>query len=253
MKRRILVVQSAGELSSTVRAALTPRSFDLIYVEGLGNARRAVIEARPDLILLDIASWTKQVEELLCDFGNLRSTRSSRKIVLASVSEVDDRAAALELGADDFLLKPISTREFAARLKSALRGYVAAYSVEELSVGALRLRRNEMEVLVSGEPRKLTRTEFNLLAFLMDHPGQALTREVLLENLWLSGTEVDSARIVDVYVYRLREKIEDDPTQPRRLITRRGHGYSLIDPQLSESRHEPQPEQDPSEGLGDPL
>jgi two-component system response regulator VicR len=94
--------------------------------------------------------------------------------------------------------------------------------------------------MVGEEPKKLSRTEFNLLAFLMDHHGQVLTREVLVENLWLPGSEIESSRIVDVYVCRLREKIEENPAEPTRLITRRGQGYSLIDPQLSECRHEPQ-------------
>lgn len=240
MSHRIMVVQTAGELIATAREALNLQPFDVKYVEGFANARRTVVEVRPDLILIDIASWTKNVEELLCEFDTLRSTRSSRKVILASSAKVEDRALALESGADDFLLKPISTREFSARLKATLRSYVSAHSVEEPSLGVLRLRRNEMEVIVREEPKKLSRTEFNLLAFLMDHHGQVLTRDVLLENLWLPGNEIEYSRIVDVYVCRLREKIEDDPTHPTRLITRRGQGYSLVDPQRSEIRHEPQ-------------
>jgi two-component system response regulator VicR len=239
MEQRVMVVQNAGELPPSVRDALRNESFEVEYVEGFANARKSVIEARPVLIVIDIESWAKNVEELLCEFGNLRSTRSSRKVVLAKSAKAEDRATALEAGADDFLLKPISTREFSARLKAALRSYIPTYSAEEPSLGVLRLRRNELEVVVGDEPRKLSRTEFNLLAFLMDHHGQVLTREVLLENLWLPTSEIESGRIVDVYVCRLREKIEDDPTAPTRLITRRGHGYSLIDPRLSNSRHEP--------------
>jgi two-component system response regulator VicR len=242
MEQRIVVVQDAGELVSTVRDALACKAFNVTYVEGLVNARKMFIDIRPDLILIDIPSWTKSVEELLCELGDLRSTRSSRKIILASTSKVEDKALALESGADDFLLKPISTREFLARLKAALRSYATVYPVEEPSLGVLRLRRNEMEVVVGEKTEKLSRTEFNLLAFLMDHPGQVLTRDVLLENLWVPGSEIESLRIVDVYVCRLRDKIEDNPAEPRRLITRRGHGYSLIDPQRSESRHEPQSE-----------
>ncbi len=76
--------------------------------------------------------------------------------------------------------------------------------------------------------QKLSRTEFNLLAFLMDHHGQVLTRDLLLENLWLPGNEIEYSRIVDVYVCRVREKIEDDPTHPTRLITRRGQGIHSL-------------------------
>jgi DNA-binding response OmpR family regulator len=130
-----MVVQTAGELIATAREALNLQPFDVKYVEGLANARKIVIEARPDLILIDITTWTKNVEELLCEFDNLRSTRSSRKVILASSAKVEDRALALESGADDFLMKPISTREFSARLKATLRSYVSAHSVEEPSLG----------------------------------------------------------------------------------------------------------------------
>jgi len=148
-----MVVQTAGELIATAREALNLQPFDVKYVEGFANARRTVVEVRPDLILIDIASWTKNVEELLCEFDTLRSTRSSRKVILASSAKVEDRALALESGADDFLLKPISTREFSARLKATLRSYVSAHSVEEPSLGVLRLRRNEMEVFSARSPK----------------------------------------------------------------------------------------------------
>jgi DNA-binding response OmpR family regulator len=240
MEQRIMVVQTAGELTATVREALNQQTFAVKYVHGFDNARKNVIDTKPDLILIDIPNWANNVQELLSEFGNLWSTRSCRKIILASSAGAEDRVLALESGADDFLLKPISAREFAARIKAAFRCYVPVHSVEEQSLGVLRLRRSEMEVMVGDESKKLTRTELNLLAFLMDHQGQVLTREVLLENLWLPSSEIESSRIVDVYVCRLREKIEDNPTEPTRLITRRGQGYSLIDPHLTEGRHEPQ-------------
>ena len=236
MQKRIMVVQNAGELPSAVHDALKGQAFEVMYVEGFPLARRSALAVRPALVLIDIDCWDKSVEELLFEFGNLRSTRSSRKIILASSAKVDDKVLALEVGADDFLLKPISTRELAARLEAVLRCYVPIFQEEEVQVfGSLRLRRNGMEVFVGDNERKLSRTEFNLLAFLMDHPGHVLSREVLLENLWLPSGEVEYPRIVDVYVCRLREKIEEDPAYPTKLVTRRGHGYSLIDPTAQEA------------------
>jgi DNA-binding response OmpR family regulator len=123
MKQRVMVVQTGGKLIAAVRAVLNDQAFDVRYVEGFANARKTVIESRPDLILIDIISWTKNVEELLCEFGNFRSTRFSRKIILATSATIEDRALALESGADDFLSKPISTRELSARLRAALRSY----------------------------------------------------------------------------------------------------------------------------------
>ena len=231
MRKRMLVVQDQGLLISAAHGALHEDAFEVELVRGFAHAQKVILDFRPALILVEIVSWNMSTEAFLCELGVLRSARASRKIILAGSASMQDKVLALEAGADDFLLSSISPRELCARLEAVLRSYVPPLADEdEQSVGVLRLRRNGMEVVVGNEIRKLSRTEFNLLAFLMDHPGHVVTREVLLENIWLPSNEIEHPRTVDVYICRLREKIESNPAEPTRLITRRGYGYSLIDP-----------------------
>ncbi|WP_162539578.1 response regulator transcription factor [Granulicella sp. WH15] len=193
---------------------------------------RAALEQMPALVLFDVPLWQPELEEILVALGSLKRTRSIRKIVLAATARLEDKVTALDAGADDFLLKPISARELTARLKAVLRNYEAvSFEEEKQSLGALDLYREGMEVAIGDQRQKLSPTEFNLLAYFMERPGHVLSREELLENLWLPCKEIEDRRVVDVYIWRLREKIEEDPSKPRRLLTRRGEGYALIDPE----------------------
>jgi DNA-binding response OmpR family regulator len=238
MQLQMIVIAESSEVAPLLRQALDQDKFDLTFLHGFATARKMLLECRPDLILMDVSHWDSTVEALLVDLHKYRSTRSCRKIVLVTDSEAGDKTLALDAGADDFLLKSISAREFAARLKAALRSYVSFHVWEDLCVGALRLRRRTREVVVGDRIQKLSPTEFNLLEFLMENSGKVFAREELLENLWLPSVDVVTTRIVDVYVCHLREKIEDSSSEPTWLITRRGHGYSLVDPMSSASRHE---------------
>jgi DNA-binding response OmpR family regulator len=230
MRKRIMVVHSY-EVSSAVSEVLANGDFDPRFVSDISRVVKLLLEQRPNLLLLDIPSWQKPIEELLWELGNLKSTQSIRKVILSAAAKVEDKIAALDLGADDFLVKPISSRELLARLDAVLRAHPTLPVEEDMqSLGTLCLYRDAMEVSVGAERTKLSPTEFNLLVYLMDHPGRVFSREQLLENVWIPW-EIADRRVVDVYVWRLREKIEEDPSQPRRLLTRRREGYSLVDPQ----------------------
>jgi DNA-binding response OmpR family regulator len=159
---------------------------------------------------------------------NLRSGRTARKIILSDSAGLDDKVRALDLGADDFLLKPISSRELLVRINAVLRSHIPACPKDNVQTfGELSLYREAMEISVGKERKKLTPKEFDLLRCLMNHPGQVFSREELLERVWIPW-EIEDRRVVDVYIWRLREKIEVDPSNPRWLITRRGQGYSLV-------------------------
>jgi DNA-binding response OmpR family regulator len=229
-RKRIMVLPGPGSDSSVVREAFGNGDFDLRFISDLTRMSKAVLELKPALLLMEIDSWQKQTRDLLCELGNLKSSHPFRRVILSGAATVDDRVSALELGADDFLVKPISPRELLARLQAVLRAYTSMPVEEDIrSLGTLHLYRGLMEVSTGTDRKKLSPTEFNLLSYFMDHPGQVLSRDRLLENVWIPW-EIEDRRVVDVYVLRLREKIEESSSQPSRLITRRGEGYCLVDP-----------------------
>jgi len=230
MRKRIMIVHNTSTLAPIIGEALNNGTFDLRFVFGLSNVIEAVQKQKPALLLFDISSWQKPMEKLFSELMELKSARSTRKIILSDSAGLDDIVTALDSGADDFLLKPVSPRELLVRLEATLRSQTTVFPEEEVqTLGTLSLYREGMEVSLGAERKKLSPKEFNLLAHLMNSPGRVFSREELLESVWIPS-EIEDRRIVDVYIRRLREKIEDDLSQPRRLLTRRGEGYSLVDP-----------------------
>jgi two-component system, OmpR family, phosphate regulon response regulator PhoB len=230
MRKRTMIVHNSSTLAPIIGEALNNGTFDLRFVFGLSNVIEAVQKQKPSLLLFDISSWQKPMEKMFLELMELKSARSTRKIILSDSAGLDDMVTALDSGADDFLLKPVSPRELLVRLEATLRSQTIVFPEEEVrTLGALSLYREGMEISLGGERKKLSPKEFNLLALLMTSPRRVFSREELLESVWISW-DIEGRRIVDVYIRRLREKIEDDPYQPRRLLTRRGEGYSLVDP-----------------------
>jgi DNA-binding response OmpR family regulator len=231
MRKRVMVIQNSGEFSAVIGEALRGGDFDLRLVSDFSHVVKLALEQKPVLLVLDIPSWHKPAEKLLWELGSLKSARSIRKVILCGTGGVDDKVSALDLGADDFLIQPISSRELRARLEAVLRVCRIPQMEEDVqTLGTLSLYRDVMEVSVGERRTKLSPTEFNLLAYFMDHPRHVASREELLENIWVPCKDIEDRRVVDVYVWRLREKIEEDPSQPRRLLTRRREGYALVDP-----------------------
>jgi DNA-binding response OmpR family regulator len=234
MHKRILVVRNSEKMASVIEEALDNSAFDLRFQFGLAGIVASVLEHKPILVFFEIACWGKAIQDSLSELAAFAGFRSIRKIILSDKAGPDDAVSALDSGADDFLLKPISSRELSVRVSAVLRSHsIDAREPHVQKLGALSLFREAMEVGVGAERKKLSPTEFNLLSYLMDHPGQVFNREELLENAWVPW-EIEDRRVVDVYIWRLREKIEEDPSRPQRLLTRRGQGYFLIDPVSSQ-------------------
>jgi DNA-binding response OmpR family regulator len=191
-----------------------------------GIAARSMIEgADPDLVVLDVMlPGTDGLE--LCRW--IRGRSELPVIMLTARGEEADRIVGLELGADDYVTKPFSPRELAARVRSVLRRSSAAgASVEALGFGDVQLERETREASKSGAPIRLTAKEFDLLWFLASHPRRVFSRDQLMASVWGYTAALDTGTVT-VHVRRLREKIEDDPSQPRYLETVWGIGYRLV-------------------------
>lgn len=228
-KKHILVVDDEPNIREVVELYLRREGFE-VEVTGDGAAALAAIERKiPDLIVLDL---------MLPVLGGLQVTRALRQgdhnipiIMLTAKGEEADRVAGLELGADDYLTKPFSPKELVARVKAVLRRASAKPLVDvqaqPLSIGEITISPSTRQVwLKDRDEAILTAKEFDLLWFLMNHPGQVFTRDQLLDRVWGFDFFGD-ASTVTVHVRRLREKIERDATQPEYVLTVWGVGYKF--------------------------
>jgi DNA-binding response OmpR family regulator len=192
-----------------------------------GLAARDAIQLRdPDLVVLDVMlPGTDGLE--LCRW--IRSRSELPVIMLTARGEEADRIVGLELGADDYVTKPFSPRELAARVRSVLRRATAATLVEDrLSFGDVELELATRDVRKAGVQVRLTAKEFDLLWFLASHPRRVFSRDQLMSSVWGYTAALDTGTVT-VHVRRLREKVEDDPSAPRHLETVWGIGYRLAE------------------------
>ncbi|WP_071131821.1 response regulator YycF [Enterococcus timonensis] len=230
--KKILVVDDEKPISDIVKFNLTKEGYEVFTAYDGEEAVAKVNEVEPDLVILDL---------MLPKMDGLEVAREIRKnfdmpiiMVTAKDSEID-KVIGLELGADDYVTKPFSNRELIARVKANLRrGQGAAKAVEEpvtdLTIGDLVIHPEAYMATKRGEPLELTHREFELLHYLAKHLGQVMTREHLLQTVW-GYDYFGDVRTVDVTVRRLREKIEDNPSHATYLVTRRGVGYYLRNPE----------------------
>ncbi|EKM1335049.1 response regulator transcription factor [Listeria innocua] len=233
-EKKILVVDDEKPIADIVKFNLNKEGFDVYCAYDGDEALELVEEVQPDLILLDI---------MLPGRDGIEVCREVRKkydmpiiMVTAKDSEID-KVIGLELGADDYVTKPFSNRELIARVKANLRRHsqVSSNAAEEeenseLEIGSLIIHPDAYVASKRGETIELTHREFELLHYLAKHMGQVMTREHLLQTVW-GYDYFGDVRTVDVTVRRLREKIEDNPSHPAWLVTRRGVGYYLCNPE----------------------
>jgi two-component system response regulator RegX3 len=179
-----------------------------------------------DLVLLDLMLPGMPGEDICKE---IRRSSNVPIIMLTARDAEIDKVVGLELGADDYVTKPFSTRELVARMKAVLRRTSAEQSRSEgvLEGGGIRLDAERFEVTVNSSPVHLPRKEFELLELLMENSGRVLTRETLIDRVWGSDYFGDT-RTLDVHVKRLRAKCETDPHAPKHLITIRGLGYKFV-------------------------
>ncbi len=227
MSQRILVVDDEKPLREFVARNLSVRGYEVLKAAN-GMEALAIFQSQPlDLIILDLMMPHMDGLELT---QRIRRTSTVPIIVLSALDEERDKVAALDLGADDYLTKPFGVEELLARVRGLLRRaswQQAARPAERLRVGDIEMIVEEGVVTVKGKPVKLTRTEFDLLHYLMKNVGKVLPHRLILQQVWGPeyGNEVEYLR---VYVARLRRKIEEDPAHPRHILTEHGIGYRVV-------------------------
>lgn len=231
---RLLVVDDMADTRRLVVSALSRQGFIVEEADSGAAALALVADHRPDLVLLDINMPGMSGLEVMTQ---LRHVHSVPVILLTGRDEENDRVLGLELGADDYVVKPFYLRELVARTRSVLRRAqatvpaVAAVAPSALEFGPLSIRLAEREVLVDGRVVETTPKEFDLLVFLVSSPRAVFTRKDLLDQVWGSSTEWQDPATVTEHVRRLRKKLEADPENPVWLRTVRGVGYRFDPPE----------------------
>ena len=224
MNRLIYVVEDDADISRLVTHHLQGAGY---RVRSFASSQMVLSEAqtqRPVLFLLDIMVPGPDGLELCRRIRQDRAFASVPIIFLTAKSAEADRVLGLEIGADDYITKPFSPRELVARVKAVLRRFEQPLAPSVTKAGEIEIDSGAMLLTVRGKNVETTATEFRLLDYLARHPGRVFTRDQLLDAVW-RDTAFVTPRSVDVYVRRLREKIEPDPEDPRYLITVRGAGY----------------------------
>ncbi len=226
---RILIVEDERAVARGLAYGLRAEAFEVMQAETGLEALEIAHRVRPHLVLLDLR---------LPDMSGFEVCRRLRAagmtipiLILTALDEEVDKVLGLELGADDYIVKPYSLRELTSRIRAQLRrayGELATGPGEEvLRFGPLEVDMERLQVRRSGELVWLTPTEFRLLRQLASRPGRPLTREELIESVWGYDRVVGSDRTVDVHIRHLRQKLEEDPSRPRWIQTVRGVGYKL--------------------------
>jgi DNA-binding response OmpR family regulator len=222
--KKILLIEDDTDLFALLKYNLEKEGFALSGSQTGKGAVDLCRQVRPDLILLDI---------MLPDHDGLEICKSVRKdpdlistpiIFLTARASETDRIVGLELGANDYVVKPFFVRELIARIKLQFRTQAAPARV--LEAGGLQLDRGSCQARLHGRLLSLTATEFRLLEFLMSRPGVVFSREQLLNAVWGQDRAITD-RAVDVYILRLRQKIETDPASPNLIHSVRGFGYTF--------------------------
>ncbi|MTT31080.1 response regulator [Terrilactibacillus sp. BCM23-1] len=231
MDKKILVVDDEQPIADILQFNLEKEGYTVVCAYDGEEALQKVEEEKPDMVLLDVMLPIKDGMEVCRE---IRKTYNMPIIMLTAKDSEIDKVLGLEMGADDYVTKPFSNRELIARVKANLRRHHQEAEKEEsgneIVIGDLVIHPEAYIVTKRDEAIELTHREFELLHYLGKHLGQVMTREHLLQTVW-GYDYFGDVRTVDVTVRRLREKVEDNPSRPAWIVTRRGVGYFLRNPE----------------------
>jgi DNA-binding response OmpR family regulator len=225
--QHILIVEDERSVSRGLEYGLRAEGFQTTLAETGQQALNYARTIKPDLVLLDLR---------LPDISGFDVCRQLRTegmrlpiLILTAKDEEVDKVVGLELGADDYVVKPYGLRELISRIRALLRRAYGELSDarigEKLTFGDIEIDLERLQVLHHGNPLNLTPTEFRLLRFLVEHPNIPNSRNVIIEAIWGYSGDIGSDRTIDVHIRHLRQKLEKDPANPRWIVTVRGIGY----------------------------
>ena len=226
----VLVVEDDRQMRRFLRTTLSALDYRVIEAASVAEALAAVTTHNPDVILMDLALPDGDGIALT---GRIRTWSRVPIIVLSARGREEDKVAALDKGADDYLTKPFGVNELLARIRAAMRRSMTSSPGAEpavLAVGPLRVDQARREVTVDGREVRLTPIEFRLLVLLAGNAGRVLTHRQILKDVW-GPSYVGETHYLRVFMAALRRKIEPDPARPRLLLTEPGVGYRMRDPE----------------------
>ena len=229
MSQTIFVLEDEADISRLVQYHLESAGFTVRPYAAIGNIVADAERQPPALFLLDIMVPGGDGMDLCRRLRQNPMLSIVPIIFLTARAAENDRVQGLELGADDYITKPFGTRELVARVKAVLRRFERPSAPSLVKFEHIEIDASAMQLRVHGELVTTTATEFRLLDYLARHPGRVFSRDHLLDSVWRDTSYV-TPRSVDVYVRRIREKIEPDPENPRYLKTVRGAGYRFEAP-----------------------
>ncbi len=223
-RQKILVIDDEASIRQIVETRLKLAGYEVMTASDGVEALEQAANHQPDLIVLDIMMPKLDGFEVCRE---LRKNMTTPIIMLTAKGDITDRIAALELGADDYVVKPFSPRELEARIKAVLRRTHTEQTKQTLiSLDRLAIDTGKRQVYKNGEKIKLTEMEFNLLELLANNPGRPYSRSEILHQVWgYRLSQYSDTRVVDVHISRLRSKLEEDPSAPELILTARGTGY----------------------------
>jgi DNA-binding response OmpR family regulator len=221
LKQRVLVVDDEPAILELVSFNLKKEGYDVVTAADGKSALEVFVTEKPDLVVLDLMIPEPDGYEV-CKL--IRAQSAVPVIMLTARGEEQDRVRGLDLGADDYVVKPFSPRELLARVRAVLRRSPVVQETDRLVAGDLVIDSERHQVTIAGELVELTPKEFDLLKMLAENAGRALERDFLLEKVW-GYAFAGATRTLDVHIRRLRQKIDDDPQNPRYIETVHGVGY----------------------------
>jgi len=227
MSKRILLVEDEPSLVRSLSDRLGAEGYEVSSATDGESASELAAREVFDLILLDVMLPKKNGMDVLRDLR--QEGVASPVLMLTARSQVVDKVLGLKLGADDYLTKPFDMMELLARVEALLRRVPQSVDTEggSFTFGEVRVDFRRAEVRRGGEPVELSALEYRLLAYMIDHRGELLTRDRLLDEVW-GYDATPYTRTVDQHVSALRRKLEDNPSRPRHLLTQHGLGYKFV-------------------------